>query len=53
MDYKIEISKYSWNGAMMYCRQAHIKIVASQSNKNPDKQRKHKIFLLYIHINSL
>ena len=23
---------------MIYCRQAHIKIVASQSNANPDKK---------------
>ena len=35
---------------MCYCGQAHIKILASQSNTNPDKN-KHKIFLLYIHIN--
>ena len=30
---------------MIYCRQAHTKVVASQSNANPDKKNKQKIFL--------
>ena len=41
-NYKMEISKRSQNAAIIYCRQAHIKLLASQSNTNPDKKTNSK-----------
>lgn len=34
---------------MIYCRQAHIKTVASQLNKYPDKKQIQNILTIYPH----
>ena len=48
-NYKMEISKLSLNAAIINCRQAHVKILASQSNTNPDKKQTQNILTIYPH----
>ena len=45
----MEISKLSENAVKIYCRQADIKILASQSNANSDKIQTQNILTIYQH----